>query len=118
MCPLYDTSKGVLTREDYTSGVPAIVAGPWIGVVVRDGLVLPFRLVDCDCSTYSNLRESRINVTGPWDEEDSFRGTIRSGMLMSGTHLICKADVHHSAKFSVCSGPLRYMDIRSSARAS
>ena len=55
-----DTASG-----SYTSGAPAVVVGPGVGVAVRDGFPLPFRLTGWDCSTYSNFRESRVNVTGP-----------------------------------------------------
>lgn len=51
--------------ESYAGDGPADVMGPGVGVVVRDGLALPFRLTDWDCSMYSNFRESRLSVTGP-----------------------------------------------------
>jgi len=53
------------TRENYTSDGPVVVVGPGIGVGVRDGFTLPFEFAGWDCSTYSNFRESRVNVTGP-----------------------------------------------------
>lgn len=104
---------GAPHQGHYITGAPVVVVGPGVGVAVRDGFVLPFRLAGWDCSMYSNFRESRVNVTGPWNDKDE---TIASGVSMSVAYLVCKADVHHSAKFSVCSDLLRYVDICSNAR--
>ena len=74
------------------------VVGPGTGVVEGGGFALPFRLAGWDCSTYSNLRESRVSVTGPYVK----RVHPGKSHYTGGPHLVCEADVHHCAEFSVC----------------